>query len=158
MKFDWSHHSDGNVKCHISQEGYTAAIVDEMGLSSANNSPQMTPFRSGLPIDSFPEVDMSPEARAPLIAKMQSWLSMINWLQMCTCPDLATIFSLLSTFMHIPSPGHIDLIYEFDLYHFFLIDISIHFFSRNADNFSINEKKNCILKSDCVIKFLNQVI
>jgi hypothetical protein len=110
MKFDWSHHSDGNVKCHISQEGYTAAIVDEMGLSSANNSPQMTPFRSGLPIDSFPEVDMSPEARAPLIAKMQSWLSMINWLQMCTCPDLATIFSLLSTFMHIPSPGHIDAV------------------------------------------------
>ena len=33
IKFDWSRHSNGNVQCHISQEGYAVAIVKEMGLS-----------------------------------------------------------------------------------------------------------------------------
>jgi hypothetical protein len=56
------------------------------------------------------DVDMSSEDRAPLVAKMQSWLGMINWLQMCTRPDLATIFSLLATHMHKPSLGHIEAV------------------------------------------------
>jgi hypothetical protein len=42
MKFDWSTSSDGSVNCHISQEGYAAAIVKEMGLSQANTSPPIT--------------------------------------------------------------------------------------------------------------------
>jgi hypothetical protein len=110
MKFDWSTSSDGSVSCRISQEGYAAAIVEEMGLSQANKSPLMTPYRSGLPVGTIPSIDMSSEDHAKLTAKMQSWLGMINWLQMCTCPDLATIFSLLSTYMHNPSPSHLDAV------------------------------------------------
>lgn len=53
---------------------------------------------------------MTMEDRVPLNAKMQSWLRMINWLQMITHLDLATIFSLLSTHMHKPSPGHLDAV------------------------------------------------
>jgi hypothetical protein len=49
MRFDWNHSSDGSVSCRISQEGFAAAIVDDMGLTHANKSPLMTPFRSGLP-------------------------------------------------------------------------------------------------------------
>jgi hypothetical protein len=93
MKFNWHTSSDGSVTCRISQEGYAAAIVDEMGLSTANKSPQVTPFHSGLPVDAMPCIDMPLESHAPLTAKMQSWLGMINWLQMCMRPDLATIFS-----------------------------------------------------------------
>jgi hypothetical protein len=48
---------------------YAAAIVEEMGLSHADKSPLMTPFHSGLPIDTIPLVEMSPEERAPLRAK-----------------------------------------------------------------------------------------
>lgn len=99
MKFDWHTSSDGSVSCRISQEGYADAIVAEMGLSNANKSPLMTPFRSGLPVDTIPHVDMSPESRAPQTAKMQSWMGMINWLQMCTRPVLATIFSFLSSYI-----------------------------------------------------------
>jgi hypothetical protein len=79
-----------------------------MGLSSANKCPMMTSFLSGLPVDAIPHVDMTPEERAPLIAKMQCWLGMINWLQQCTRPDLATIYSLLATYTHRPSPGHLE--------------------------------------------------
>jgi hypothetical protein len=107
-KFFWSRTSDGNVHCQLSQEGYAATIVEEMGLSNANKTPLMTPYRSGFPIDTIPSIEISPEDRAPLIGKMQSWLGMINWLQMCTRPDLATVFSLLATHMHKPSPGHIE--------------------------------------------------
>ena len=59
---------------HLSQEGYAAAIVDEMGLSSANKSPLMMPLHSGFPIDAIPHVEMSQEDRAPLISKIQCWL------------------------------------------------------------------------------------
>jgi hypothetical protein len=108
IKFDWHKFPDGTISCHLSQEGYAAANVEEMGLMSANKCPLMTPFRSGLPIDAIPHVGMTPEERAPLITKMQCWMGMINWLQQCTRPDLATIFSLLATRMHCPSPGHLE--------------------------------------------------
>jgi len=84
IKFDWHRSSDGTLTCRLSQEGYASAIVEEMGLSSANKCPMMTPFRSGLPVDTIPHVDITPEDRAPLIAKMQCWLGMSNWLQQCT--------------------------------------------------------------------------
>jgi hypothetical protein len=129
MKFDWSSSSDGAVHCRISQEGYAATIAHEMGLSAANISPQMTPFRSGFPIDTIPHVDMSPEARAPLIAKMQSWLGMISWLQMCTCHDLATMFMLLSTHMHKPSPGHLEAVKYLGRYIHSTMELGLHFTS-----------------------------
>jgi hypothetical protein len=130
MKFDWNTLSDGSVICHISQEGCAAAIVEEMGLSNANKTPLMTPFRSGLPVDTIPSTDMLPEDRAPLTAKMQSWLGMINWLQMCTHPDLATIFSLLSTYMHKPSPGHIEAVKRVGKYILPTMDLGLQFSSR----------------------------
>jgi hypothetical protein len=71
MKFDWNHSSDGSVSCRISQEGYAAAIVEDMGLSHVNKSPLMTPFCSGLPIDTIAMIEMLREDKAPLIDKMQ---------------------------------------------------------------------------------------
>jgi hypothetical protein len=53
MKFDWSTLSDGSVNCRISQEGYAAGIIEEMGLSQANRSPLMTPYHSRLPVDTI---------------------------------------------------------------------------------------------------------
>jgi hypothetical protein len=110
MKFDWNHSATGDVQCRLSQEKYAATIVEEMGLSNANKSPLMTPFHSGLLVDVIPSVEMSSEDCAPLVAKMQSLLGMINWLQMCNHPDLATILLHLESYMHQPSPGHLEAI------------------------------------------------
>jgi hypothetical protein len=129
MKFDWSHSKDGTISCRISQEGYAATIANEMGLSTANKSPLMTPFRSGFPVDTIPHIDMPPGQRAPLIKTMQSWLGMINWLQMCTRPDLATIFSLLATHMHSPSPGHIEAVKYVGRYIHSTTELGLHFTS-----------------------------
>ncbi len=57
---------------------YAHTIVHELGLSQANVSPLMTPFRSGLPVDAIPKVELTSEARTLVIAKMQCWLGMIN--------------------------------------------------------------------------------
>jgi len=67
----------------------------------------MTPFRSGLPIDAIPHVEMSLEDCAPLISKMQCWMDMLNWLQQCTHPHTSSIFLLLPSHMHYHSPDHI---------------------------------------------------
>jgi hypothetical protein len=130
MKFNWNHGSDGLVSRHISEEGYAAAIVEDMGLSNANKSPLMTPFCSGLPIGAIPSVDMSPTDCAHIIAQMQSWLGMINWLQMCTRPDLATIFSLLSSYMHCPSPGHLEAVKHVAKYILSTMDLGLQFTSK----------------------------
>lgn len=64
-------------------------MFEEMGFSSAIRSPMMTTFLSRFPVDSIPLVDMSLAECAPLI-------------------DLATIFLLLASYMHYPSPGHLE--------------------------------------------------
>jgi hypothetical protein len=52
--FDWHRDSEGNVTCHVSQKGYANIFVDaRMGLQDAVSSPRMTPYRSGLAIDTL---------------------------------------------------------------------------------------------------------
>jgi hypothetical protein len=114
----------------LSQEGYVVAIVKEMGLTSANKCPLMTPFHSGLPGDAIPHEDMTPEERACLIAKRQCWMGMINWLQQCTHPDLATIFSLLATHMHCISPGHLEAAKCVSCYILSTMDLGLLFSTR----------------------------
>ena len=110
MKFDWFPSEDGHIDCRISQEAYANTIASEMGLQKHNVSPMMTPFRTGLPVDTIPNVTMLDADRLTLIAKMRSLLGMINWLCMGTRPDLSTIFSLLASHTCKPSPGHVDAV------------------------------------------------
>ena len=52
--FEWQRDPDGHVTCHLSQEGYANMFVDAMGLQDAVTSPKMTPYHSGLAIDTPP--------------------------------------------------------------------------------------------------------
>ena len=113
-----------------SQEAYANSVVKEMGLLNANTCPLMTPFRSGFRVDTIPAVDMSDTDRAPLIAKMQSWLGMINWLTQGTRPDLATIFSLLASHTKTPSPGHLDAVKHVGQYLKSTAELGLMFTSR----------------------------
>jgi len=130
LKFDWFISPNGDVDCRISQEAYANSIVQELGLHQANTSPLMTPFRSGFPVDTIPHADMSLEARAILISKMQCWLGMINWLTMGTRPDLATMFSLLASNTSNPSPGHLDAVKHLGRYIKSTADLGFLFSSR----------------------------
>jgi hypothetical protein len=135
MKFDWARSLDGHVDCRISQEAYIQEIVSELGQSNANSSPLMTPFRSGLPVDAIPFVEMSLTDRAPLIAKMQCWMGMMNWLTMGTRPDISTIVSLLASHTSLPSPGHLDAVKYLGRYLKSTADLGLLFSSRRNTTF-----------------------
>jgi hypothetical protein len=53
-KFDYKRDSDGNVTCHLSQEGHANLLLDAMGLQDKVTYSKMTLYRSGLPIDTLP--------------------------------------------------------------------------------------------------------
>jgi hypothetical protein len=47
-----------------------------------------------------------------------------------TRPDLATIFSLLSSYMHHPSPGHLEAVKHVGKYILSTMDLGLHFMSK----------------------------
>jgi len=60
----------GKLHCRLSQEGYIQAIVSELALTHTNSCPTMTPFRSSLPVDAIPQLDLSDKDRAPIVDEM----------------------------------------------------------------------------------------
>lgn len=108
--FDWRRESDGHVSVHMSQEGYANAFIDEMGLQNAVSSPKMTPYRSGLPIDSIPKQQstISDTGNEKLHSKFRSFMGMLNWLSISTRPDLTTVHSLLASATESPTRAHLD--------------------------------------------------
>jgi len=51
---------------------------------------------------------------------------------MCTRPDLATIFSLLATHMHKPSPGHVEAVKYVGKYILSTMDLGLQFCSKST--------------------------
>ena len=132
--FDWKRHDDGSVSVHLSQEAYANQIVESMGLSDSVSSPTMTPYRSGLPIDCIPPVDMSDSERAPILTLYRRFLGMLNWLTISTRPDLMTIHSLLAIATTKPTQGHLDAICYVGRYIKATADYGISFSSNANDS------------------------
>jgi hypothetical protein len=92
--FLWQRHSNGHVSVHLSQSAFTEHTAHRFGLDRFKRVPNMTPYRSGLPIDSLP----SP---APMIR-------ISNGLQKSTkvlsAPSIGWP-SVLVPMFHLPSPS-----------------------------------------------------
>ena len=86
--------------------------MDVLGLTTESISTFTSPYRSGLPIDSIPSVDMSVTDRDKLRLQYQSLVGSLNWLAHTTRPDLSTVVSLLAQHQNHPSPGHLDAAYH----------------------------------------------
>ena len=132
--FDWKQHQDGNVSVHLSQEAYANEIINTMGLSDAVSSTTMTPYRSGLPIDAIPPVDMSDSEREPLLTAYRQFLGMLNWLSISTRPDLTTAHSLLAIATAAPTQGHLNAIRYVGRYIKATADYGISFSSSPNNN------------------------
>ncbi len=68
----------------------------------------MTPYRSGVPIDSIApskDADDSP-AQIRRAEAYQSLVGSIGWLAGATRPDIAPVHSFLASYSSKPSPGH----------------------------------------------------
>jgi Reverse transcriptase (RNA-dependent DNA polymerase) len=133
-KFDWLHEPDGHVTCHLSQEGYAHMIVDAMGLQDAVTSLKMTPYRSGLPIDSLPRLALTSVTNDKkyqiLKEKYRTFLGMLNWLSISTRPDLATVNSLLATATESPTQAHLEALRHVGRYIKATSDYGISFSSK----------------------------
>jgi hypothetical protein len=107
-EFSWTHRSDGNLTVHLTQQSFAETLIDSMGLEGAGLSPFLSPYRSGLPIDSVINEAMNPSNRDVLQLAYQSLVGSLNWLAHTTHPDLSTVVSLLAQHQSNPSPGHVD--------------------------------------------------
>jgi len=107
-EFSWTHRPDGNLTVHLTQQSFAETLIDSMGLEGAGLSPFLSPYRSGLPIDSVINEAMNPSNRDVLQLAYQSLVGSLNWLAHTTHPDLSTVVSLLAQHQSNPSPGHVD--------------------------------------------------
>jgi hypothetical protein len=108
IKFTSKRHKDGHVTIKMSQKAYIEELLHTYGLTDeAINTPK-SPYRSGYPVDSIPNIDYDTITQQRLTIKMQSIVGCLNWLSVSTRPDIATITSILAQYCRNPSQGHID--------------------------------------------------
>ena len=107
IKFQWVQ-SPSSLTVHLSQPAFTDHILQEHGLNLDSATSSRTPYRSGLPVDSIPSIDMPNDAKNTLSVKFQSLVGSLQWLSSCTRPDIAVITSILAKYQSNPSPGHYD--------------------------------------------------
>ena len=101
LKFNWTHHEDGNISAHLTQQ----AFAEQMILQDANVA--KSPYRSGHLVDSVPHNNMTDQDRLKLAAELRSIVGSLLWLSQGTRPDLSTIVSMLARYQSNPSYGHI---------------------------------------------------
>lgn len=104
--FLWQRHSNGHVSVHLSQSAFTEHTAHRFGLDRFKRVPNMTPYRSGLPIDSLP----SPAPDDPDLKRRtkvyQGIVGSINWLAQCTRPDVSPALTFLASYSNAPSAQH----------------------------------------------------
>jgi hypothetical protein len=80
IEFTWEHHADGHLTVILAQQSFAEDLIESLGFSSASTSTFLTPYRSGLSIDSIPHEPMSSIDRDTLRLNYQSLVGSLNWL------------------------------------------------------------------------------
>ena len=104
--FTWKRHPDGNLSVHLSQSAFTDFTAHRFGVSKYNQTPAMTPYRSGLPIDAIPPPVANDPDQPRRTKVYQSVVGCINWLATCTRPDISPCLTFLASYSHQPSYQH----------------------------------------------------
>ena len=98
MHFSW-HHDGTETVCHLNQAGFARNLVELFDCHHRAVTPDATPYRSGLLINSLVTAD--PEDCSPAqLRRLEAYRSLvgsIGWLSSNTRPDLCIRFSLRST-------------------------------------------------------------
>ena len=108
IKFTNVKHSDGHVDIYMNQPKDISDLIKKAGLDKPQTLTSPTPYRSGYPVDSIPDVDMTTEERDKLNKTLQELVGSMNWLSTQTRPDIATITNIISQYNTKCSPGHIE--------------------------------------------------
>ena len=75
-------------------------------ISQLTAFPHMTPYRSGIPIDSIPSPPRDDPDQKRRTKVYQSIVGCINWVATCTRPDIAPALTFLASYNNCPSHGH----------------------------------------------------
>ena len=104
--FTWSRHHDGHLSVHLSQSAFTEFTGHCFGVDKFNPVPNMTPYRSGIPIDPIPNADPNDPDLKRRTKVYQSIIGCINWLATCTRPDICPCLTFLSSYNMAPHQQH----------------------------------------------------
>ena len=104
--FNWTRKANGDVDVLIHQQAFTEHLGTRFGLDNATRTPNMTPYRSGIPITSLPKPDKGDPDQKRRTTVYQSLVGCLNWLAVSTRPDLSTVVAFLASFMNNPSQAH----------------------------------------------------
>jgi hypothetical protein len=96
IEFQWIKHEDGHLTVHLTQQSFAENLIESLGFDNLSPSMFLTPYRSGLPIDSVLHESMTTAERDALCLAYQSLVGSLNWLAHTTRPDLGTVVSLLA--------------------------------------------------------------
>ena len=108
IKFTNVKHADGHVDIYMNQPKDISDLIQKAGLDKPQTLTSPTPYRSGYPVDSVPDIEMPPEEREKLNKTLQELVGSMNWLSTQTRPDIATITNIISQYNTKCSPGHIE--------------------------------------------------
>jgi hypothetical protein len=59
IEFTWEHHDDGHLTVSLTQQLFAEILIEALGFASASISTFLTPYQSGLSIDSVLHENMS---------------------------------------------------------------------------------------------------
>lgn len=104
--FTWKQHDSGHLSVHLCQSAFTEFTANRFGVSAMTPVPNMTPYRSGYPIDSIPQADLNDPNLKHRTKTYQAIIGCINWLSTCTRPDISPCLSFLSSYNMAPHEQH----------------------------------------------------
>eukprot|EP00804_Cyclotella_cryptica_P016077 CCRYP_004202-RA/>CCRYP_004202-RA protein AED:0.18 eAED:-0.12 QI:0/0/0/1/0.5/0.33/3/0/1917 len=104
--FTWKRHTNGELSAFLSQTAFTEYMAHRFAVDNMTPVPNMTPYRSGLPIDAIPP----PNPKDPDLKRRtkcyQSMVGCINWLATCTRPDVSPVLTFLASYSTNPAHQH----------------------------------------------------
>ena len=102
------HDDNDHLTVHMNQKNDAIDLIIRAQLDDPATASKPTPYRSGHPVDSVPDIDLPIHERQALNKALQEYVGSLNWLSCQTRPDLATITNIISQYNNNCSPGHID--------------------------------------------------
>ena len=125
---------ENDLTIYMNQPNDARELIAKAGLAGIYTNSTKTPYRSGHPVDSVPDIDMAPHDREPLNKILQEYVGSLNWLATQTRPDLSTITNIIAQYNNKCSPGHIDAAKYAIRYLIDTADLGIKFSSKANNN------------------------
>ena len=108
IEFSQQEQQNGHLSVTLTQQSFTESLLENLDVPVQPSSSFISPYRSGISIDSIPVQEMTSTERDKLRLQHQSLFGSLNWLAHTTRPDISAVVSLLAQHQSLPSKGHLD--------------------------------------------------